>query len=404
MANEEHPSGLSSDELWHRYDRYPALLAKLLTFAIGIGLVYALFAAVEAVLVPVLTALLIAYLLDPLVDRFEERGWSRSTTILLLLAAGGVFVGLFLAFLYPTVHHQVSNVSEGVPKLLDRAQTDLIPWLESTFSVDVPDNWAAVLTQYGDTIQAGLPDLTFTATGALGEVWVRATTLAASAINLVMIPIFTFYFLRDFDIMRLAVVDYIPQHNREYLLERIRRMDEVVGAWFRGQVEVAAILAVLYAFGLAIVFGWAGVGVAAGIAIGLLSGLLNVIPYAGFAIGFVLSILMVLLENAGLGPLVGVLVVFAVVQGLEGYLITPRIVGEKVGLSPVTVIIALLLGGELLGLVGVLLALPIAGIVRVLWPDVATMYRGSRFYLGEEAKKTTKPPTPERTQAGPGPA
>ena len=155
--------------------------------------------------------------------------------------------------------------------------------------------------------------------------------------------------------MRLAVVDYLPLHNREWLLIRIGRMDEVVGAWFRGQLEVALCLAALYAAGLAVTFGLAGVGVSTGVAIGLVSGFLNIVPYFGFVIGFGLSVLVCLVDWQP-WALLGVLLTFSVVQALEGYVITPRIVGEKVGLSPVVVIIALLVGGELLGLLGVLLA------------------------------------------------
>ncbi len=403
MASEEHPSGLSPDELWHRYDRYPALLAKIATFALLIGTVYVLFLSVEAVLVPVLIALFIAYLLDPLVDRFEERGWSRSVTILGLLVAGGAAVGLFLLVLYPTVAHQTQNVIDGVPVLLARAQNELLPWLEATLGVDVPSDWDTWITEYGDWLRAQIPTLTSAGSRAVTEVWARLATLLASAINIVMIPVFTFYFLRDFDRMRLALVDYLPQANRAWILERIRRMDEVVGAWFRGQVEVALILSVLYAIGLAVVFGWAGVGVGAGLAIGALSGILNIIPYFGFVIGFSLSVFMVLLDWGGLGPLFGVVGVFAVVQGLEGYVITPRIVGEKVGLSPVTVIIALLLGGELLGLVGILLALPVAGIVRVLWPDVVAWYKASHFYRGT-ASRQPEAVSREDTEEAPSPS
>lgn len=384
MQEPHHPSGLTPGQLWYRYTRYPALLAKLATFILVTVFVFGVFHMVQAVLVPVLTALLIAYLLDPVVDHYEERGWSRSTTIGALMVVGTAFIFLFLLILYPTLAHQVGNVVNGIPTLLERFETDLLPWLTTQFGVEVPHSWSAAISQYGAVVQEQLPGITRTVSTALADIALGATHIAASAINIVMIPVFTFYFLRDFDHMRLALVDYLPVANRPFLLDRIQKMDEVVGAWFRGQVEVASILAALYAIGLAIVFGWAGIGISAGLAIGLLSGILNIIPYFGFVIGFGLSVLMVLLDWAGIGPLIGVCAVFAIVQTLEGYVITPRIVGEKVGLSPVVVIIALLLGGELLGLVGILLALPVAGIVRVLWPDVAGWYRASSFYTGVE--------------------
>jgi predicted PurR-regulated permease PerM len=239
------------------------------------------------------------------------------------------------------------------------------------------------MAEYGETVQGQIPGVAAGISAWLVSLWSKTGAIVASALNLVMIPVFTFYFLRDFDIMRLATIEYIPLAHRDFILSRATKMDDVVGAWFRGQVEVAVILAVLYALGLGIVFGLMGVGVTAGISIGILTGLLNIVPYFGFAIGFVLSLSVVLLEWSGVAPLVGVLAVFAIVQGLEGYIITPRIVGEKVGLSPVVVIIVLLLGGEVLGLIGILLAIPVAGIVRVLLPDLVEMYKSSHFYTGK---------------------
>ena len=115
---------------------------------------------------------------------------------------------------------------------------------------------------------------------------------------------------------------------------------------------------------------------------GTISGLLNVIPYVGFAVGFVLSVLVVLIEWTGIWSLIGVLIVFSIVQGMEGYIITPKIVGEKVGLSPVTVIIVLLLGGELAGLLGILLAIPIAGAIKVILPDLKGWYQSSSYFTG----------------------
>ncbi len=384
-----HPSGLTENQVWNRYTRYPHLLAKLVTFLLVISAIYVVFHAVENVLVPILVSLFIAYLLDPAVDILEARGVSRTRAILAFLGLGAGATAAFLLFLYPTIAHLLGALADGLPQLIELLQDRVLPWVEKNLKVTIPDSVSAAIAEYGATLKAQLPTLTKAAGKGLMELWTRTGAIAASLVNLVMIPIFTFYFLRDFDRMRLRLVDYIPMANRDFILERIKRMDEVVGAWFRGQVEVAMILGALYALGLAVVFGFAGVGVTTGLAVGLLAGLLNIVPYFGFVIGFVASVLLVLLDWSGPGPLLGVLAVFAVVQALEGYVITPRIVGEKVGLSPVTVIIALLLGGEVLGLVGILLALPAAGIARVLWPDVVAWYKESTLYKGDEPEPTT---------------
>lgn len=378
-----HPSGLSDAELWYTHGRYPGLLAKFLLFGLIAYGVYVLLDAVQSVLVPVLLSLLVAYLLDPAVDWFEARGWSRSAAIALFLGIGVAAIALFVGFLYPTIAHQISAIAAGVPGLMKSAETDLLPWLEANLGLEIPASASDAMTRYGETLRGQVPSLTRTLGTAFGEVWSRVGSVAASAVNLVMVPIFIFFFLRDFDRMKEAFVEYLPSSDRDFVLDRIARVDEVVGMWFRGQCEVALILAGLYAAGLAGVFAWAGVGALAGVAVGLLAGILNVIPYFGFLIGIVLAVLMVLLQWSGIGPLIGVFVVFAVVQGLEGYVITPRVVGEKVGLSPVVVIIALLVGGEILGLVGILLALPVAGGLRVLLPDFFAYWQASSMYTGQ---------------------
>lgn len=382
MADDKHPSGLTETEIWYRYTRYPPILAKFALYGLAITLVYVAFSAVEAVLFPVLLSLLIAYLLDPMIDAFEERGYSRTASILVFLGIGVGLLTLFTLFLYPTVAHQIVRLADNLPKLIQSLETDLIPWIETNLGIDLPDTLSAGLSTYGSTLQSQIPSATRALSTAFSQLWTQLGTVLASAVNVVMIPIFTFYFLRDFDRMRLSLVDFLPLADRDFYLDRIVKMDQVVGAWFRGQVEVASILAVLYAIGLAGVFLWAGVGASAGIGIGLLAGVLNIVPYFGFLIGFILSMAMVLLDWNGVGPVIGVVAVFALVQGLEGYVITPRIVGEKVGLSPVVVIIALLLGGEILGLVGILLALPIAGILGVLAPDFIAYYRSTGLYTG----------------------
>ncbi len=386
MADCEHPdiagSGLAPHQVWHYYRRYPYLLARLVLVAVGLFGLIAVMRSVENVLFPLFTSLLLAYIFDPLVDRFEARGYRRDVGILLLLALGGVCIAILVLFLWPTVAHIVDSIGTRFPHLIDAVRNDLVPWVETTFNVTVPANFDAVMSQYGETLRAQLPGLVRSATQWAGSLWSRTGAVLASLLNLVLIPILTFYFLRDFDLMKAAAGDFVPLRHRDFLFSRLHRADEVIGAWIRGQLEVAAILGMLYAVGLAVVFGAMGAGVMTGVAVGMMAGLLNFIPYFGFAVGFALSIAIVLIDWAGWLPLLGVLAVFGVVQALEGWVITPRIVGEKVGMSPVTVILVLLVGGEVLGLLGVVLAIPVAGAIGVLLPDIVAWYKASNFYTG----------------------
>ena len=371
------------DKFWLQYRRYPYLLAKFTYFAVLAVLAWTMLSAVSAVLVPVLFSMLLAYILDPAVDWFEDRGFSRTTGIALFVALSIGIVLLFALFLLPTISVIVRDVGIRVPALLDFTEASLLPWLEESFGVQAPATVSELFEDLGQQASDYLPDILSTATASLSEALNQTGAIASSLLNLLLIPFLTFYFLRDFDIMKDAAVDYLPVKSREWLLGRLREMDKVVGAWVRGQIEVGLILGLMYGVGLGVTFGIWDIGILSGVAIGMVSGLLNVIPYLGFAIGFLLALLLALLEWHGWGPIVGVLATFGIAQTIEGYIVTPRIVGDKVGLSPVVIIIALLLGYEVLGILGVLLAIPIVGSFRVLLPDLIQLYKRSDLFLGE---------------------
>lgn len=394
-APEATPHG-DPEEMWLHYGKYPYLLAKFAFFAAIFALIYLALASVGSVLFPLALSLLIAYLLDPLIDAFEARKISRTLAIMITLTLiAGAAVGM-IAFLYPLLARQIGTIIEKFPGLLDSLQTEFLPWLEAKTGQKVPPTLSEAFSRYGNEIKGAAPAVL--QKGAKWATGLATSTggLVLSLINAVMIPIFTFYFLRDFDVMRLSLAEYIPRHRKPAIIERLRRVDEVFGAWFRGQIQVALILAALYGLGLGIVFKAFGMSMFDGVALGVISGVLNVIPYVGFAVGFVLSILVILIEWSGWGAVIGVLVVFGVVQSLEGYVITPKIVGEKVGLSPVTVIIVLLLGGEVGGLLGVLLAIPVAGAIKVLLPDLIDWYKASPYFTG---KRIVPPPADDDDDA-----
>jgi len=373
-------------DFWRRYGRYPYLLAKIVFFVmIALG-GYALLRAVSDVLLPIVLAMLTAYVLDPAVDWFEERGFSRTTGIGLFLALGGIAAFVLAIFLYPTIAHLVNRIQGGIPSLLTIAETSWIPWIEGQLGVETPhtlqDLWTQAITRFRENVPELVQTASDTLTSALAQLWTQTAVVVNSLVTLVLIPVLAFYFLRDFDDMKAEAVGYLPLPQREWLLARLRKMDRVVGQWIRGQLEVATTLAVLYSIGLGITFGVGNGSISSGIAIGVFAGMLNVVPYLGFAVGFLLATLLALLDWSGWGTLVGVILTFGTVATFEAYVIVPRIVGDRVGLSPVVVIIALLLGAELLGLLGVLLAIPVVGSLRVLLPDLIAWYQGTEFFRG----------------------
>lgn len=370
-------------EMWHRYGKYPYLLAKFVFYGALLVLCYLILNTIGGVLFPIFISLLIAYLLDPAIDELESRGVGRTPAIGLVMGAVVLGLGVFIAFLYPLLAKQVLQVVEKFPALIDSLQHEFLPWLQSRFKVEVPPTLSEAVARYSGELKSAAPTVLRKAGDWVTGILSGSGVVVTSLLNLVMIPIFIFYFLRDFDTSKVEAAKLIPLWCREFVTARLRLVDDVVGAWFRGQIQVALILAALYAVGLGLCFGLSGLSIFDGVALGVISGVLNAVPYLGFVIGFGLSVLIVLINWSGMWPLIGVIIVFSVVQGLEGYVITPKIVGEKVGLSPVVVIIVLLIGGEVGGLMGIVLSIPVAGAIKVILPDLVAAYRNSPYFHGQ---------------------
>ena len=195
---------------------------------------------------------------------------------------------------------------------------------------------------------------------ALSSVTSTGSMLAAAVISLFLIPILTFYLLRDWDFIITRIGALIPESQRDTVFALARDTDEMLGAFLRGQLLVMFALAVIYSLGLSIV------GVKFAVAIGVVSGLVSFVPYLGLVFGIGLASLTVLLEPNPLWLFVGVVATFAIAQMIEGTILTPKLVGDRIGLHPVLVIFAIAAGGQLFGFFGILLALPAAAVLSVL--------------------------------------
>ena len=367
---------------WERYGRYPYLLAKLVFWvAIVAGLLWFL-TTISAVAFPIFVSILIAYILSPAVTKLEGWGISRSLGIVVLIMAVGGFFTVFGWFLYPTMADQVERVGERADDVVEVLEDQTLPWISETFGAEVPETWAEVAEEYGEELQEAISYIS----ESVGEWAVQAVdrtrAVVVTIFNLILIPIFTFYFLRDFEHAKKRLEQFIPVSKQEAIFGRLRSMDQAVSQWFRGQLEVSLILAVLYGIGLGLVYGLTGHDVQSGVMLGLLTGFLNVIPYLGFAIGSVLAFLVVIIDWTGWAALLGVAAAFAIIQTAESYYITPKVMGEKLGLRTITVIIVLVIGGHIAGIMGVLLAIPITAAFKVLLPDIIAWYQKSSVYTG----------------------
>ena len=339
--------------------------------------------ALRNVLTPIFFAFLIAYMLDPLVDRLETLKLPRAAGIVVLLVLVLGALGLFLLLVVPTVVRDVSVVLKELPAKSRELLASWEPVLED-YGIAVPHSLSEAFEQLsaeteGVARQAVGP-LTAMVRGVVGG---TANALAAVA-GLLIVPVFAFYLLYDFDRMTAAIREQIPPRHREPVVELFREIDEVIAQFVRGQVLVMLALAVLYAVGYKLV------GVRLAVPIGIVAGLLSFIPYVGGATALGLALAMCAFDYQGLGQLGGVVAVYAVIQLLEGFVITPKIVGDKVGLSAVWVLFALMVAGELLGFLGILLAVPAAAVVKIFVMRGVKAYRASAWFTGGAAALDAK--------------
>ncbi|HIN85635.1 MAG TPA: AI-2E family transporter [Myxococcales bacterium] len=360
---------------WNAYRRYLYLLAKLLFFSTLAYLGFLLIRQAGGLIFMLFISLLAAYILDPLVDWFERRGINRSVGILILVTISVSAAGSFLLWIVPTLISEFADAGARIQQWLDKDPSQFIAWLGETLGIEISPE---LMTEIKLKAREIAPQVISALSELLQSALARSMEVVGWALNIIMVPVFIFYFLRDFDHMKAWVGEQLPLKGRDFIIERAHRVDRVVGDWLRGQVQVALILAVLYGVGLGLT------GIRLGGPIGIMTGLLCVVPFLGFAIGLSLTLLMVILDWQGGGMLLGVTGVFVTNQLIEGYLLTPRIVGEKVGLSPVAILIALLLGGEMFGFLGFLLAVPVAGASKTIGIEIIDWYRQSHYYTGEE--------------------
>ncbi|WP_442112774.1 AI-2E family transporter [Pseudomonas sp. NUPR-001] len=327
------------------------------------------------ILSPFLVGIMLAYLADPLVDRLERAGMSRTWGVVVVFALFTLLLTLLLLVLVPMLAKQLVRLYELAPQMLDWLQHDALPWLQTRFGL-AEGFWkfdkikAAIsghMGQTGDIVGVILSQATASGLALLG--WLA---------NLVLIPVVSFYLLRDWDVMMAKLRSLLPRQREEQVVGLAGECHEVLGAFVRGQLMVMLALGVIYASGLMLV------GLELGLLIGLLAGLAAIVPYMGFIIGIGAAMIAGLFQfGADPYSLLAIAAVFMVGQALEGMVLTPLLVGDRIGLHPVAVIFAILAGGELFGFTGILLALPVAAVIMVLLRHVHDLYKESDMYGGE---------------------
>jgi predicted PurR-regulated permease PerM len=347
----------------------------LLLLAVG-----ALIWVLTPVLTPFAASLLLAWLGDPVVDRLQKRGMSRNGAVALVFTLMVLSLVLLVLILVPVIQEQVGVLVRSVPNYLDWLSKTGLPWLQAQTGMDV----VAWLDQDAliEMLKRNWKGASGIATQVLGVVTQSGFTVLGWFANIVLIPFLTFFFLRDWDLLVRRVAGLVPRARVEVVGQLAKESDAVLGSFLRGQFLVMLAMGVFYAVGL-----W-GVGLEVGILIGVLGGLLTFIPYIGPTTVLIGGTIAALVQFGDWQHLVGVLAVWGLGQLLESYVLTPKLVGDRVGLSPVTVVFAVMTGGTLFGFLGMLLALPVASVANVLIRYVHARYAASRFYLGEPVPAT----------------
>lgn len=328
------------------------------------------------VLVQLFIALALAYLLNPLVRRLERLKLPRLPSVLLVftLALIGIFGGMTLLVL--AIKSELANVQLNIPSYAQKLYNLVPNELKVQLQIDTPEKIAQQLNQLSLQFRSVAVDIAKPLLGWLQRALTSTVGLILNLLGYLIIPIYLFYLLTDMPLLVAWLKELPPLRFRERLGLLFGEFDTVLGGFVRGQLLVCAILAVLYSIGL-----WL-VGIDLAIAIGTLAGAAFIIPYVGTILGIVLSMGMALLKFHDLLHPLLCLGWICLVQALEGTVITPKVVGNTVGLHPLMAIVALLIGGQLLGIAGMLLAIPSAAILKVLAGRLLNYYRTSEFYQG----------------------
>jgi predicted PurR-regulated permease PerM len=354
-------------------ERREIVFSRALHVLLGVLALAAVLYWLRAVLTPLFLAFTIAYILDPVVDRFERLRMPRPLGIAIVLTAALLLFGLFLALVLPSIAMDVASVAGELP----RHAQGLLETLEerlAAYGVAVPHTVEELVQRFGAELQAAAGTLVSSASGALYWVVGSTASMVGSLVAALIVPVFAIYLLNDFDRMTRGVHDLLPMRFREPVVSYAREIDSVLSHFLRGQVTVMFILALLYGGT------YAALGIRLAIPIGIAAGILNIVPYLGSAFALLSGILMSLIGGWNPTQLVGVVVAYAVIQTLEGFVITPRIVGKNVGLSDLWVLFALFVGGELFGFMGVLIAVPMAAVAKIFVLRWVERYRSSELF------------------------
>ncbi|MCG8490946.1 MAG: AI-2E family transporter [Sneathiellales bacterium] len=328
------------------------------------------------ILLPFVLGMAVAYFLDPVADKLEEKGLGRTTATSIIVVSFLVISTLFLMLLVPALIDQLVGLLTRMPGYITALYEIVRPIIGRVVDIDMlleSEELKAAISGYAGNAIKNI--------GALSAKVLEQGIAVANILSLLVItPVVAFYLLRDWDRITAKIDSWIPRNKLKEVRGLAVEIDDVLAGFVRGQSMVCMILAVYYGAALLLV------GLEFGLVIGIVTGLISFIPFVGAIVGFIASVGVALFQFWPDFVSIGIVgAIFIVGQILEGYVLTPKLVGEKVGLHPVWVMFGLLAGGSLFGFVGVLIAVPVAAVVGVLSRFALAQYMNSPLYENASA-------------------
>lgn len=336
-------------------------------FVLFCGFVYVL----RSVLLPFVAGIILGYLLDPWVSFFEKKGINRTLATLLVLLLVAIIVLPALSILIGVIDEQFGRFLSALPQYISAFIKKIEPLITRLKEYYPGLDAEKIRTYLRSNISGGLKFA-----GSVIRSIISGGFAFFNLLSLIMItPIVTFYMLRDWDKFVLKVDSLLPRRSKKSIRRQAKEIDRTLAGFIRGQLSVCVLLGIYYSVGLYLV------GLELGVAVGFMAGLISFIPYVGSITGFAVSIGIGLAQFDTMWPIMQVIAVFLVGQFIEGNFLTPKLVGESIGLHPVWVMFALLAGGVLLGFLGLMIAIPVAAVIGVLIRHAIENYKHSSLYL-----------------------
>ena len=344
-------------------------------FLVAIGyIIYQL----QSVILPFLVAFILSYAINPLVQKLQDKAHIRRwVAILLVYLSTGLMIGLILWWLIPLVWEQLQSAWKYVPTAIDYYNNTLRGWVRSHTPIRLP------AMQVRD-MSKGLVDF-LKENYNITDVRSFFTNLMLSGMSVinvagivVLVPILMFYFLYNWDERLVKMRHMIPNRYIPSVYRIAKEIDEALMSFIKGQLLVMVLLGMVYAVQLQLI------GLKVGLIIGMMAGIASFVPYLGFTLGFIAAIIAGLFQfGVDWVHLVLIVGAFMVGQAVEGYILQPLLLGDKIGLSPLWVMFAVLAGASLAGIAGMLIALPLAAVLKVLFQHAYDSYRETEFYKGD---------------------